>query len=519
MPKRSLVDRALNAVGLARKSKAVSRRAYAGAHASRLTEDWIAGVLSADQAIKRDLRKLRDRSRALVRDFSYASRFVQACAENIAGPHGVTLQVRVANADGAFKRTLNDEVEEKWDEWCEAENCTVDGRLSFCDVEHLLCETLPQDGAFLVRMVAGYSGNKFRFALQILDPDQLDHELIVARGDRQNEIRHGVEVDRWGRPVAYHVWTQHPTDYGRGVRVRERLSADEIIHGYVMRRAGQTHGVPWFAPVLLDERMLQGFQEAAVTSARVGASKSFFLTVDPDKADTAPSGLESSVSMEVEPGTGQILPPGYGVADYDPTYPNNEFDPFTKAILGSIATGLRVSHMTLTGDLRSANYSSMRAGLLPERDAWRLLAGWFTRTFHRRVYLRWVETAVLAGALDVPPRELERVLRGARWQPRGFPWVDPQKDIAARLMEVAAGTNTLTQICAENGRDFEEVIAARQREMRLAAEAGVPIDIGSKSTTPTNDDDTKDAADGAADDATGNGDRAGRHPLRIARHR
>lgn len=516
---RSFVDRALSKMGLIRRAR-VQTRTYAGAQVSRLTDDWIASVLSADQAIKRDLRKLRDRSRALVRDFSYASRFVQACAENIAGPHGVTLQVRASTASGDFKRSLNDEVEEKWAEWCEPEHCTVDGRLSLCDVEHVLCETLPQDGAFLVRMVPGYPGNKFRFALQILDADQLDHELARAPGAGANEIRMGVEVDRWGKIVAYHIWNQHPTDYGRGVRLRDRVPAEQIIHGYIVRRPGQTHGVPWFAPVTLDERMLQGFQEAAVTNARVGASKTFFLTQDPDKVDAPASGLESSLSMDIEPGVGQLLPPGYGVADHDPTYPNNEFDPFTKAILGSIATGLRVSHMTLTGDLKGANYSSMRAGLLPERDAWRLLQGWFTRTFHRRVYRAWVETAVLAGALDVPPREMERVLRSARWMPRGFPWVDPDKDITARLKEVDAGVNTLTNICAENGRDFEEIIAERQREITLAAKAGVPINLTTKATsTPKPNDDEAEAgdADATAGDASDAGDRSGRQPLRLAR--
>lgn len=523
------LNRALGAVGLVRRSYANDRiakvartRAYAGAQASRLTQDWIAQVMSADQAIKRDLRKLRDRSRALVRDFSYASRFVQACAENIAGPHGVRLQVRVATTDGTFKRTLNDEVEEKWAEWCDAENCTVDGTLSFVDLQHLLCETLPQDGAFLVRMVPGFPGNKFRFALQVLDADQLDHELTVARTATSNEIRQGVEVDRWGRRVAYHLWSQHPTEYGRGARVRERVPADDIIHGYIQRRPGQTHGVPWFAPVLLDERMLQGFQEAAVTNARIGASKTFFLTFDPEKADSATSGLETSVTMDVEPGVGQVLPAGYTPVDHDPTYPSGEYDPFTKSILGSVATGLRVSHMTLTGDIRGANYSSSRMGQFPERDAWCLLQGMFIRTLHRRVYPAWVKTSVLAGALDVPPREIERVLRSARWMPRGFAYIDPDKDITARLKEVDAGVSTLTNLCLEKGLDYEEVIAERQREIALAKSAGVPINLGTSkqpnTPTDTNDNDEKDgSADKAAADAANDGDRAGRQPLRLAR--
>jgi hypothetical protein len=279
----------------------------------------------------------------------------------------------------------------------------------------------------------------------------------IALRANGNEVRQGVEVDAWGRPVGYWIWNHHPTDYSRGTRVREFVPADQIVHQFIRRRAGQTMGVPWFAPVLIDERMLQGFQEASVTNARVGATNTFFLKMNPEAAsEPGVKALDADINLEAEPGVGQILPPGYDVAQWNPKYPNAEFDPFRTAILGSLATGLRVSHMTLTGDLSGANYSSMRAGLLPERDAWRLLHGWHTRGFHRRVYRAWLRAGVLAGAIDVAPRDLEKVLRADTWQTRGFPWVDPQADIQARLMEVDAGINTLTNICAEEGRDFEE---------------------------------------------------------------
>ena len=228
--RRSFLDRALAAVGLSR-TASVSTRQYAGAKHSELTQDWFTSMLSADQEIKASLQKLRDRSRALVRDFAYASRFVQAVAENVVGPNGIGLQVRTETQGGALKATLNDEVEAKWARWCEPANCTVDGRLGFVDLEHLIAETLPADGEVLVRIVRGFPDNPFRFALQLLDADQLD--TLYERGADQNGdgwIRMGVEMNRWGRPVAYWLWTQHPSEYGRGGKRRERVSADDIIY-------------------------------------------------------------------------------------------------------------------------------------------------------------------------------------------------------------------------------------------------------------------------------------------------
>ena len=47
-------------------------RTYQGALISRLTSDWMSSQSSADAEIKTSLRKLRDRSRELVRNNPYA---------------------------------------------------------------------------------------------------------------------------------------------------------------------------------------------------------------------------------------------------------------------------------------------------------------------------------------------------------------------------------------------------------------------------------------------------------------
>jgi len=46
----------------------VRRRNYAGAMISRLTSDWLATQSSADAEIRTSLRKLRERSREMVRN-------------------------------------------------------------------------------------------------------------------------------------------------------------------------------------------------------------------------------------------------------------------------------------------------------------------------------------------------------------------------------------------------------------------------------------------------------------------
>ena len=52
-------------------------RMFGGAQASRLTADWVTSVTSADQEIKGSLKRLRSRSRQLVRDNDYAKSAVR----------------------------------------------------------------------------------------------------------------------------------------------------------------------------------------------------------------------------------------------------------------------------------------------------------------------------------------------------------------------------------------------------------------------------------------------------------
>lgn len=479
MPKRaSLIDRALGAVGLQRRPQAPATRSYAAAQVNRLTGDWFTQILSADQELKGDLRRLRGASRSLVRDWSYASRYTHMVAENVIGPAGIRLQSQVGTTRGGTNTPLNQKIEAAWKRWGAPECASADGRLSWVELQQLIARTLPQDGEVLLRLVRG-ADNAFGFALQMLDADQLDETYCTVARGTGNEVRMGVEVDAFGKPVAYHLWTAHPSETGVARR-RERVPADEIVHLYRVLRPGQTRGVPWFAPVLLDQKMLQAYQEAEVTAARVSASNVAAVVIpDVDKfeaggGDRMEAAQNGGLPMDVQPGDWLRLRPGEAIQSTDFGHPNAEFGAFTKNILRSFAAGGNVSYMSLSGDMSDANYSSMRGGLLAERDAWRTLQEWVACHLHRRVFAAWLPMASLYGHLPAASvGDGAAVVDAARWLPRGWAWVDPLKDSDAAAQNIANGFTTRTAICAEQGEDFEENLARLAEEQRLAAEYGV----------------------------------------------
>lgn len=462
----------------------VAAVAYAGAVVNRLTADWILTPLaSADREIRSDLQQLRVRARELARNDSYASRFLSLLKENVIGPAGITLQARNETGAGEPNEAANAAIEAAWGEWSRPLNCTTEGKLSFTDVCDLAIETVARDGEFLARIVGAWPGNPFGLTLQLLDADQLDHQYDRPAVGAQNEIRMGVEISPWGRPVAYHVFKGHPADYqiSRISQDRTRIPASQIIHLFTTRRPGQTRGVTWFAPVLLDKRMLYGLQEAELVASRIAAAKGGFFTQDPASAPIPdpnnPNAAPKRVTRGVEPGTWDTLPPGLTPHEVDPKHPNTAFGDFNKIILRSIATGWSTSYHALTGDLTEVSFSSIRDGTLRDRDVYKRLQRWFIEQFLERVYPQWLLWALTTGALKLPTRDVAD-WSAREWQPRGWNWVDPLKDALTLEKEIELGINSRTRAAAERGRDFPAVVKDLQRERRMLEEAGLLAPAG-----------------------------------------
>jgi capsid protein len=90
----------------------------------------------------------------------------------------------------------------------------------------------------------------------------------------------------------------------------------------------------------------------------------------------------------------------------------------------------------------------------------------------RAVWTRWMDMAVLAGAIDLPGYATDRrQYLACDWLPTKWDWIDPAKDAAAEILQIEAGLKSRTQAIAERGYDAEqvdrEIAAERKREAEL----------------------------------------------------
>ena len=471
------------------------RRAYAAAAVDRLTASWTAANNSIDRELRGDLDRLRARSRQQSKDNEHVAQFLRLCARNIAGPSGPRLIAAVEDAPGKPDSAANWAIEVWWADFCKAGSFDITGRLSGQDAFRLLARTVARDGEVLLRHVVGQGRHGYQ--VQLLDINRLDTGYNIDPGGARNAVVMGVEVDSFQRPRAY--WLR-----STGGSPRERVPASEILHAFLPTELEQTRGVPWMHAALRRLNDLSAYREAAIINARVGASKVGFYTRSPDTVQQ-PIGDEQidgvNLVTSAEPGEFHELPAGYNLESFNPAYPTEQYEVFHKAILRSIAAGMGTSYASLSGDLESVNFSSIRAGLIDERDEWRALQEWFVAAVVEPVYLRALRIALLKGTVRMangsalPAEKTEKFL-DHRFQGRRWPWVDPVKDMQANLLARQARLASASMQAAEMGLDIEDVFADLQRERRLAEHYGVSLEDSGAARPPapgvsTPDDDTE----------------------------
>ena len=441
------------------------------------------------------------RARWLVRNNGYAINAVESWAANTVGD-GIKPISKIADAG------RKEELQRLWLAW--TDEADAEGLTDFYGLQRRAAREVFLAGEvfFRIRPRRAGDGLTVPLQLQMLPSEMLPLEQ-TGTATNGNTIRQGIEFDRIGRRVAYHFFRRHPgdsTDPGLAGEL-VRVPASEIIHVIDPVEAGQLRGVSKLAPAIVKLFLLDQYDDAELDRKKVAAMYAMFVTSPAPENPLAPLEDEDGpAGVEISPGQIVRLDPGEDVTIGQPADSGGTYEPFQYRTLLQISAALGIPYPYLANDMVKGNFSNSRLALIEFR---RRVSAWqhsvMAYQLCRPVYARWMDAAVLSGALSLPGYEANRSrLLAADWLPTKWDWVDPLKDANAEITQIEAGLKSRTQAIAERGYDAEqvdrEIAAERKRERTLGLDfrrPGSPAQGVQAVPVEEEDDDQTDETDDA----------------------
>ncbi len=403
------------------------------------------------------------RARWLVRNNGYAANAVDAFANHVVGD-GIKPSSKIADA------VKKEELQKLWLAW--TDEADAEGLTDFFGLQRRAAREVFLAGEVFLRIRTRRpeDGLTVPMQLQMLPSEMLPQDMIrVLPG--AGSIRQGIEFDGIGRRVAYHFLRRHPGDMTDPGLAGEtvRVPASEVIHILDPVEAGQLRGVSRFAAAVVKLFTLDLYDDAELERKKTAAMFAMFITSPAPETALDPA----EDDLEVEPGQVVRLDPGEDVTTPSTPDSGSTYEPFQYRTLLQIGAALGVPYGYLTGDTAKGNFSNTRIALVDFRR--RISAFQHSVMVYqlcRAVWTRWMDTAVLAGAIDLPSYAAERrQYLACDWLPTKWDWIDPAKDAAAEILQIEAGLKSRTQAIAERGYDAEqvdrEIAAERKREAEL----------------------------------------------------
>lgn len=406
---------------------------------------------------------------------------IRARARDLERNNDVTLGIigslqRNVVGSGIYPQSTNEgikaRVAELWGEWIDKKHCDVTGCSTFYELQKMFVRRKYVDGEVFCLFAAGGDG-AVPLQLQMVEPDLLD-ESSVRYVDGINHLHSGVEVDDFMRPVAYH-FRLDPLLFET-----IRVPADRVIHSFTKSRTLQVRGMSGLTAPMERVRDIGEYIDSELKAARIAAAQTGVVKSTQGAASQLMRSKQNTRNgeriQEIVAGTMNYLRPDEDISFPPPGRPNVNAAGFISTILRFVGLSTGLSYEQTARDLSNVNYSSARQGYLEDQRTYKEWQDDLIRSFCQPVYERFMDSAVLSGALRIQDYWVDRAeYTRARWITPGWSWIDPQKEAAAGQMLLAAGLTTREELCGARGKNWREIMQQLKAEQDYADEIGLRL--------------------------------------------
>lgn len=480
--------------GRAPKAPQAPRRIRAGYDSAKTTTEnenhWAnAGSGSANAENLPDVRaRLRNRSREECRNNGYAKGLNRTIRNDVIGT-GPRLQLTLPETyvDPDFGTTMTVPpnaarlVEAQWQAWCD--------RIHLPEKLRTLYETGHRDGECFALMFTNWAvaDDCLKLDLRLIEADQISTPDLYW-GDQL--AVDGIRFDEFGNPVEYHLLKQHPGEPGLLSSPWDyaRIRARHVFHWFDPDRPGQRRGVPSNTPGLNLCGSLRRYTKAVIGAAETAASIAGVMETenadDPSFAATTAEQQNREMDEVSVPHRGLLtLPAGYKAHAFDATQPTTSYKEFKGEVLTEYGRPMCAPRNVSTASSAEYNYSSARLDHLPYRQVAKIDREQIRVVILERLFRAWARVALLlCGHLPagLPPF----ALWSWKWHWDGFASIDPVKDATADDIGLKNGTRTLADILSEQGKDWQEHLTQRAKEIALARKLETEMNLPPGSIFP-----------------------------------
>lgn len=456
---------------------------------------WLAGGGSAEDDIDLNGGILRKRARDLYAGGGLARSGPATLTTSVVG-WGIMPQPTI---DGTLLN-MGDEEADEWERntlrefrlWAESHFCDAEQSKDFFTLQELAFRNQLMSGdVFVLFGMTPNPRTPYQLTLRLIEADRIstpessDGESEVRQQDGGGRIVDGVEIDKEGRVIRYHIASRHPLMEESDEEVTwttidafgSGTGDPNILHVMTYERPEQRRGVPFVASQIEQIKQLDRYINSELAANVVAAMLTAFLESESndgkagmeDAIDADEKVTDDELHLELAPGAIYDLPPGKHVNTVNPIRNNSAFEQFVQTMITVIGASMEIPKEVLIKKYDS-NYTAARSALL---DFWRTVRVYrtrFNRQFCQPIYEMWLAEAVANGRVEAPGFFDDPAIRaawcGCNWTGSSMGHVDPMKEINAAEKRIQLNISTEEQEAREyNGNDWSENIRQRKKEI------------------------------------------------------
>lgn len=494
--------------------------AYEGANRfSRELATWHPPLRSADQEINRDKPLADSRSLDLIRNEGYIRGSIATRKDSIVGGrYSLNAQpdYEALGATAEWAEEFQRVVESQFSLWAESPENWPDAsrQNTFTELVRLAVGLSAASGEVLATVEwirsAAYR-RPFNTAIQMVDPARLSNPYNQSD---TKYLRGGVEQDKHGAPIAYHIRTRHPAeafadgyDWKR-VPARKPWGRLQVIHLFEQMRPSQSRGISEMVAVLKEMKMTKQYRDIVLQNAVVNAtyamaieselpSEMLYEQLGTEGSESAIGRYLSQLSEYVEEAGGLHIDgvkiphlfPGTKLHMKNAGTPGGVGTGFEEGLLRHIAASLGLSYEQFSKDYTKTNYSSARASM---NETWKFMQAQKKLNadkFATAGYSLWLEEAINKGVIPLPPgKDASHFYEGlnkeaycrCEWIGASRGQIDELKETQAAILRIKACLSTYEDEIARGGKDFRRVFEQRAREEGIIKKRGLSPNLDSQ---------------------------------------